>query len=95
MLLEFGNNFSAARKSTARVWRERDNRVAGRCPVAVVVMNVVDLQRSELRLALYWQIRRVFGLRTMVPAMLIVLFERTTLRAPVRTCVSAMSMLER
>ena len=61
MLLEFGNNFSAARESTARVWRERDNRVAGRCRVAVVVMNVVDLQRSESRLALYWQIRRVFG----------------------------------
>ena len=95
MLLESGNNFSAARESTARVWRERDNRVARRSPVAVVVMNVVDLQRSESRLALYWQIRRVFGLRTMVPAVLIVLFERTTLRALVRTCVSAMSMLER
>jgi len=46
MLLEFRDNFSAARESTARVWRERDNRVAGRCPVAVVVMDVVDLQRS-------------------------------------------------
>ena len=94
MLLEFGNNFSAARESTTRVWRERDNRVAGRCPVAIVVMDVVDLQRSQ-PLALYGQIQRVFMLRTMVPAALIVLFERATLRAPVRTCVSAMSMLGR
>ena len=94
MLLEFGDNFSAARESNAGVWRERDNRVAGHCPVAVVVMDVVDLQRSA-PLGLYWQIRRVFMLQTMVPAALIVLFERTALRAPVRTCVSAMPMLRR
>ena len=94
MLLEFGNNFSAARESIARVWRERDNCVAGCCPVAVVVMDVVDLQRSA-PLALYWQIRQVFMLLTMVPAALIVLFERTVLRAPLRTCVSAMPMLRR
>ena len=94
MLLEFGNNFSAARESIAWVWRERDNHVAGRCPVAVVVMDVVDLQRSA-PLALYWQIRQVFMLLTMVPAVLIVLFERTALRAPVRTCISAMPMLRR
>ena len=93
MLPEFGDNFSAARESTARVWRERDNGVAGRCPVAVVVMDVVDLQRSQ-PLVLFWQIRWVFMLRTMVLAALIVLFERTT-RAPVRTCVSAMLMLGR
>jgi hypothetical protein len=45
MLLKFGDNFSAARKSTARVRRKRDNRVAVRCPIAIVVMDIVDLQR--------------------------------------------------
>ena len=94
MLLEFGNNFSAACESTARVWCERDNRVTGRCRVAVVVMDVVDLQRSP-PLALKWYIRQVFTLRTKVPVVLIVLFGRKTFRAPVRTCVSAMSKLGR
>ena len=46
MLLEFGDNFSAARESNAGVWRERDNRVAGRGSVAGTVMVVVDLQKS-------------------------------------------------
>ena len=45
MLPEFGNNFSPARESTARIWRERDNRVTGHCLVVAVVMDVVDLQR--------------------------------------------------
>jgi hypothetical protein len=45
MCFEFGDNFSAACESTARVWRERDNCVTGRCLVTVVVMDVVDLQR--------------------------------------------------
>jgi hypothetical protein len=45
MLLEFGDNLSTARESTARVWRERDDRVAVRCPIAIVVMGIVDLQR--------------------------------------------------
>ena len=88
MLPEFGNNLSAARESTARIWRERDDRVTGRCLVVAVVMDVVDLQRP-LPLAL-WLIRQVFTLRTIVQAVLIVLFGRTTLRAPARTCVSAM-----
>ena len=48
MLPEFGDNFSTARESTARIWRERDDRVTGRCLVVAVVMDVVDLQRPLL-----------------------------------------------
>jgi len=56
MLLEFGDNFSAACESTARVWCERDNRAAGHCPVAIVVMDVIHLQRLRSS-ALWWQIQ--------------------------------------